>query len=183
VALLAMLVMACTQTPPGSNSATPSSSSSCRLPISIVDVNGILKGGAFVSYPNGKVTIDPGGAGGGYYDRAFSKRLPVNRNSVSSNEARYAYTERSLSVLGTDLAGRPIVGTSLNGGNGNDVTIWLASSPTEATEIGVLQAYYQAIADGHGVWFGGQQGIYLYSNAGALRKVSNQPGFPAGVCV
>jgi len=313
VALLAMLVMACTQTPPGSNSATPSSSSSCRLPISIVDVNGILKGGAFVSYPNGKVTIDPGGAGGGYYDRAFSKWLPVNRNSVSSNEARYAYAERKVpgtpgrarlhvvdvsngndqlyelgsldnssayvvvdfapegiwlsyagyegpgsglllldlatgalkdvssprpilepvaggigvfwftdpgpkatpsamgfpiptrvsrltisdgkttiwftkpdsyvSVLGTDLAGRPIVGTSLNGGNGNDVTIWLASSPTEAKEIGVLQAYYQAIADGHGVWFGGQQGIYLYSNAGALRKVSNQPGFPAGVCV
>jgi hypothetical protein len=310
VALLAMLVMACSQAAPVSNSATPTSSSSCRLPISIVDVNGSLKGGAFVSYPSGKVTIDPNGAGGGYYDRAFSKWLPVNRNSVSSNGARYAYTEPKvpgtpgrarlhvvdvpsgndklydlgpadntsayvivafapegiwlsyagyegpggglflldlatgalkdvggpgiilepvaggsgvfwftdpgpnpqsgamgfilpaemkrltisdgktetwfskpgsyLTILGTDMAGHPIFISTANTSNGNDV--WLASSPTQAKVIGLTQGEYQLIADSHGVWLGGQQGIYLYSVAGELQKVSNQPGYPANGC-
>lgn len=307
-----MLVMACSQAPPVSNSATPPSSLSCRLPISIVDVNGSLKGGAFVSYPSGKVTLDPKGAGGGYYDRAFSKWLPVNRNSVSSDGTRYAYTERKvpgtlgrqrllvvdvpsgndklyelgqaddtsayvivvfapegiwlsysgyegpggglflldlatgalkdvggpvlilepvaggsgvfwftdpgpnpqyvskgmgyilldrvqrltisdgktetwfskpgsdLQILGTDLAGHPILSSSPSTGNGNDV--WLVSSPTQAKVIGLPQGYNQLIADSHGVWFGGRQGIYLYSDAGGLQKVSNQPGYPANGC-
>jgi len=312
VALLALLVMACSQAVPVSNSATPPSSRSCRLPISIVDVNGSLKGGAFVSYPSGKVTIDPNGSSGGYYDRAFSKWLPMSRNSVSPDGARYAYTERKvpgtpgqqrlhvvdvsngndllyelgsvgdlsayvivdfapegvwlsyagyegpgsglflldlvtgalkdvggpalilepvaggsgvfwftdpgpnpqqvntgmgfilpsrvqrltisdgktatwfskpgsyLQILGTDQAGHPIVISSASTGNGNEV--WLASSPTQAKVIGLPQGYYQLIADSHGVWFGGQQGIYLYSDAGGLQKVSHQPGYPANGC-
>jgi hypothetical protein len=32
------------------------------------------------------------------------------------------------------------------------------------------------------VWFGSPQGIYLYSDAGGLQKVSDQPGYPANGC-
>ena len=40
-----------------------------------------------------------------------------------------------------------------------------------------------SITDSHGVWFGSQQGIYLYSSSGGLQKVSNQPGYPANGCL
>jgi hypothetical protein len=39
------------------------------------------------------------------------------------------------------------------------------------------------LSDLHGVWFGASDGIYLYSEAGALRKVSSQPGLPANGCL
>jgi hypothetical protein len=39
------------------------------------------------------------------------------------------------------------------------------------------------VADSHGVWFGSAQGIYLYSDANGLQKVSNQPGYPANGCL
>jgi hypothetical protein len=38
------------------------------------------------------------------------------------------------------------------------------------------------IADKHGIWFGGPDGIYLYSEARGLQKVSSQPGNPANGC-
>ena len=37
-------------------------------------------------------------------------------------------------------------------------------------------------ADSHGVWFGTDRGIYLYSEAGGVKKVSDQGGNPAGTC-
>jgi hypothetical protein len=46
----------------------------------------------------------------------------------------------------------------------------------------LLMTLNGAIADSHGVWFGSPQGIYLYSDAGGLQKVSNQPGYPANGC-
>jgi hypothetical protein len=38
------------------------------------------------------------------------------------------------------------------------------------------------VGDSHGVWIGTNMGIYLYSDAGGLQKVSNQPGYPANTC-
>jgi hypothetical protein len=32
------------------------------------------------------------------------------------------------------------------------------------------------------VWFGSEQGIYLYSAGAGLQKVSNTPGLPANGC-
>jgi hypothetical protein len=40
-----------------------------------------------------------------------------------------------------------------------------------------------AISDSHGIWFGSPQGIYLFTSAGGLQKVSNQPGYPANGCL
>ncbi len=37
-------------------------------------------------------------------------------------------------------------------------------------------------ADSHGVWFGGAHGIYLFTETGGLRKITDQAGTPAGAC-
>lgn len=322
VLLVVLMLAACSQTAPvtarpsltppsPSPASTPAPSDlplaavsfSCRLAILTTDGQG-----AFVSLPAGTVSLDPNGRGllgngGTYYDRAFSRWLPVQRQAVSPNGAQYAYQEykvpgtpgrarlhvvdvptgkdklyelgpsgesyvivdfagvgiwlsyagyespRSglflldlgtgalndggrpgildpvaggigvfwftdggpnpqmsagmgsviparvlrltisdgktetwftkpgsyLRVLGADLAGHPIIGAY-------DEVVWLASSPTEAKVIGLPKGYYQSIADSHGIWFGSQQGVYLYSDAGKLQKVSNQPGYPAQGC-
>ncbi len=78
MALLAVLVIACSQGQPAANNAvTPSPNnavnptpSSCRLPVSIADSGGHLQG-AFIDYASGRVTIDPTGANGAYYDHDF----------------------------------------------------------------------------------------------------------------
>jgi len=82
-----------------------------------------------------------------------------------------------LGILGSDLAGHPIFWA-----NSDIWSIVMALSPSETKVIGLPQGDYQLIADSHGAWLGGQQGIYLYSNAGVLQKVSNQPGYPANGC-
>jgi hypothetical protein len=65
---------------------------SCRLPIWTP-----TNKGAFVSFPTGTVSVDPnppatvGSAWGLYYDRAFSRWLPVPRQAVSPDGKHYAY--------------------------------------------------------------------------------------------
>jgi len=91
--LLAVSCNQAGQAPPVSKpAATPTSSSagSCRLPISILGAQSHPTG-AFLSVPAGKVTVDPNGAGGTYYDRQFSRWLPVPLNSVSPDGSHYAY--------------------------------------------------------------------------------------------
>jgi hypothetical protein len=326
--LVVVLVMACGKEAPPTGKAVSSPSASqfastsrlmspspstpeamCRLPVLTPDGQG-----AFINFPAATVSFDPKatglqGNGSAYYDRAFSRWLPVNRSSVSSDGSRYGYLEPKvpgtagrarlhvvnvsngndklyelgsldnssayvivdfapegvwlsyagyeapgrglllldlatgllkdsgipeitepvagapgafwftdggpnpqtaaigftiparmqrltisdgktqvwfskpgsyLRSLGTDLAGHPIFGIWSSQSDGYDV--WLALSPSDAKVIGLPQSNYQLIADGHGVWFGSQQGIYLYSEASGLQKVSNQPGYPANGC-
>ncbi|HEV2027073.1 MAG TPA: hypothetical protein VGS16_00905 [Candidatus Dormibacteraeota bacterium] len=67
---------------------------SCRLPIMTPDSQG-----AFVSFPAATASLDPQGRPpvdhwGLYYDRAFSRWLPVPRQAVSPDGKHYAYGER-----------------------------------------------------------------------------------------
>jgi hypothetical protein len=68
---------------------------SCRLPISISTGNpaALSTQAGFVSFPSGTVTIDPVGNGGTYFDRAFSRWLPVARDAVSPDGTHYAYVD------------------------------------------------------------------------------------------
>lgn len=99
------------------------------------------------------------------------------------SEVWFAKPGSYVRVLGTDLAGHPIIAAWLNGGDCSGETIWLASSPAQANVIGVLPGASGPLADGHGVWFGSGQGIYLYSEAGGMKKIIDQPANPAGACV
>ena len=304
-----MVMMACSQAPQPAATASPAA---CRLPISLPLKQGGLQD-AFLSFPTGKVTIDPSGNGGIYYDRPFKRWLPfpVDRHAVSSDGASYAYMDHkvpgtpqqsrlhvvdlstgkdqsydlgspgdvsayvvvdfaaggiwlsyagyeslpggllfldlatgslkdtgipgitapvasgqgviwftdpgpnpqqsgygigftlqarvlrlttadsrietwftkagvNVSFVGADLAWHPVISTYAN--QGNVYEMWLAKSPTEAKLIGLPPGDYNLIADSHGLWFGSQQGIYLYSDAGKLQKVSDQPGYPGNGC-
>jgi hypothetical protein len=288
---------------------------SCRLPISTPDGQG-----AFITFPGTKVSFDFSARGllsrgGAYYDRAFSRWLPVSRQAVSPDGKHYAYTEpgpdqtkqpkihvvdvatgadrgfitlsqewfmayqvldysiegiylfqiyespefglwllnpstgamarvaeldyiegaggtkifwlgtvnpndshnigtmfaiadqidrynlvdgtrvpwlyqpgKGIQMLAVDATGHPIVEV-INTFVAEDlaVRLMLLLSPTEQRTIitapaRFLGSFEQPIADSHGVWFGSSQGIYLYSDANGLQKVSHQPGFPANGC-
>ncbi len=60
---------------------------SCRLPIYDRQTD------SFISFPSGAVSDDPNGNGGKYFDRAYSKWLPVTRLAVSPDGAGYTYIE------------------------------------------------------------------------------------------
>ena len=289
---------------------------SCRLPIFTADFKD-----AFISFPSGAVSIDPQvppiqSYGGRYYDRAYSRWLPVAREAVSPDGRRYAYTQpapdqtkmptihvvdlatgvdrgfttpsqqyfisfgvldytsqgiylyqayesprfglwllnpsngamskvadlnyilssagnkifwlggidpndahnigtlfsvadelrrynladgsavtwlyrpgKGLQVDGIDPAGHPIVDVISSytaSGLSDDLVLVLSpgSSRTILTAPSVfVESLGASITDSHGVWFGSQQGIYLYSSSGGLQKVSNQPGYPANGCL
>ena len=110
-------------------------------------------------------------AGMGSIIPARMQRLTIWDNEV---ETWFSEPGSSLTVFGTDLAGHAIFT------DGKDVI--LALSPNETKVIGLPQGFYRLLADRRGVWFGGDQGIYLYSASGHVQKVSSQAGSPAGTC-
>jgi hypothetical protein len=303
IVLLALVLAACSQTQSAGNNSVSPSPVSCRLPISVSDDHGHVQG-AFVDDLTGKVTVDPNGVGGAFYDRPFSRWLPVDHHAVSSDGRRYVYLDQKvpgtsarqqlhlvdlstvneklyelaptgdpagyvvknvtaegvwlsyagyegpsgglflldlttgrlidvggkqeifdavagapgtfwftdnglhpqprggiggnllarvqrltipdgkaeswfvkdgsdLRVLGVDMAGHPVVADQ------NDY--WLASTPSDSKVIELPGGFYQLFTDRHGLWFGGDRGVYLYTEGG-VRKVSDQKGMPAGAC-
>jgi hypothetical protein len=46
---------------------------------------------AFITFPSRSVIIDPTGNGGRFFDRAFSRWLPVGRQAVSADGTHYSY--------------------------------------------------------------------------------------------
>lgn len=298
----------------------------CRLPIYRNSNQGSTIQDSFVSFPSGTVMVDPNGKNGLYFDRAYSRWVPMDREAISPDGARYATVEMgsqpgnllihivdvptgndhaiqvaatkdfgsaqpivfdyapegiyliqafehiwpgvwlfdpgtgslrkvadvetpevigpagalwfgqvnaadpnpfssrssagifpnevdrfdlrsgartqwlyrpgiSLQVIGIDVSGRPVIQIHVPGtdpGIGSmgffdhaQSELLLAVSSTSQRSIykgGLVETLRAPIADSHGVWFGSDQGIYLYSDAGGLQKVSNQPGFPGNGC-
>lgn len=280
----------------------------CQLPFSKLDARRVDE---FITFPSGVVTIDPSGDQGLYYDRAYSRWLPVPRFAVSPDGTRYvsiesAATEYVIHVvtvatgkevllhLSTQMFdGQPLVFDFSNDGiylvqgfehllagmwlvdpasgsvrqiskdlfpiysAGNGIVWTQVVNPADpnpvvtGTSLGTLpneidrvdlrsgtrtEWFYEpgeglnvvgldrrgfpliesshwgydpnarlslvvapdttqlifkgaivpqiggGVTDSHGVWMGGQRGIYLYSNAGFLMKVSNHPADLANGC-
>lgn len=309
--LVTVFFIACSQGQPNSSAVTTPGQSSCRLPISIQQTQGGPQG-AFLDFPGGKVTFEANGVGGSYYDRPFSRWLPVPRNAVSEDGSHYAYgtdsadgkpvlhvvdvasavdrtyslpaelhsgiggldvfeysnavlylglfTEGAIQALWTfdlatgvtkKVADMPGIGAidgdvvwrgSLNAGDPNawsfvpgspknqierlglgdgSRAVWLYRPGHLVGVIGVDAAHDPIVldyidrqtvellilssattqrsiykgsantwagfisgvmADSHGLWLGGSQGIYLYSGTGEVQKVSDQAAAPAGSC-
>src|SRR3982074_2001912 len=76
---------------------------SCRLPIYLqTGYEGspdFSRQGAFITFPSASMTIDPKGKGGGYFDRAFNRWLPVTQNAVSPDGAHYPYGDTAQFLL------------------------------------------------------------------------------------
>jgi hypothetical protein len=83
---------------------------SCRLPVFLqTGYEGspdFSRQGAFITFPAASMTIDPGGKGGGYFDRAFNRWVPVTRNAVSPDGAHYAYADNDLLHVVDVVAGK-----------------------------------------------------------------------------
>lgn len=281
---------------------------SCQLPIFKQDAQTV---DSFISFPSGVVTVDPNGNHGTYYDRAFSRWLPVPQSSVSPDGAGYAYVEivqgefvlhdvvvasgketlfhistqgfngqplvldystygiylvngfehllaglwlvnpadgsirqvskdlypilsagsgiiwtqvvnpadpnpvetgtslgtlpneidrvdlrsgrrtewlyepgKGIRLLGLDSRGLPLVETGGWTADWNSQLLLVAApdTPTLIFKGLVSQEMGDGITDAHGTWLSSQRGIYLYTNSGALPKVSDHPGYPANGC-
>jgi len=90
-------------------------------------------------------------------------------------------------VIGIDAHDRPLIRAVHDGYNNLDPTAELLLSLDDAKQQSIYKGAIAAslsggITDDHGVWFGSQQGIYLYSDSGGLQKVSDQPGTLANGC-
>lgn len=90
----------------------------------------------------------------------------------------------SVYFLGQDVSGHPIVFVADIAG-ASDLRILLApgSSRSIWTDGNGVPVLSNPISDQHGVWFGSVSGIFLYSEANGMQKISNQPGFPGNGCV
>ena len=86
---------------PPMTSASPSPSPSslpvtppafaCRMPVYAYGAGKIVD--SFINFPSGTETPDPAGKQGMYFDRAYSRWVPVPRNAVSPDGRRYVYID------------------------------------------------------------------------------------------
>ena len=101
---------------------------------------------------------------------------------------------KGLSIVGLDIHGHPLIGVYSGQASvppKNDPVDHSATELLIALDSKTQRSIYKgqlveslggAIGDSHGVWFGSSEGIYLYSDARGLQKVSDQPGSPANGC-
>ena len=90
---------------------------------------------------------------------------------------------RNVVLLGFDQADHPIVDVL----SSTDATeVWLVTAPgrRERIDAGTFsEAPFGPFGDTHGTWLRGQQGIFLYTAAAGLVKVSSVVGDVAGRCL
>ncbi|HEY1419107.1 MAG TPA: hypothetical protein VGG90_00170 [Candidatus Dormibacteraeota bacterium] len=106
-------------------------------------------------------------------------------NLVDGSRVAWFYRPgSSVLLVGQDVSGHAII---LVSGVDGSTELFLLLGPQSSRSIlkfgsGATDLAFP-IADQHGVWFGSPHGIYLYSDAGGLQKVSSQPGYPANGCI
>ena len=110
----------------------------------------------------------------------------IDRVDVRSGEqTKWLYLPgKGVGVVGLDSRGLPLI-ESRKWGYDPNAELFQVAGPNapRLIYIGALVSELQTgISDAHGVWFGGPNGIYLYTNSGALIKVSNHCGYPANGC-
>ena len=115
---------------------------------------------------------------------AFAPNQLDRLNPADGSRVTWFYRPgSSVHFVGEDVAGQPII---LSSGL-NSAEYLLGLSPGVSRSIFTFAdkrpALSNAIADKHGIWFGSLDGIYLYTQALGLVKVSNQPGYPANGCI
>jgi len=92
---------------------------------------------------------------------------------------------KGVGLIGLDSRGLPLIETQGAWGFDPDAQLLLVAAPASPRSIyrgALVEEIGGGVTDSHGVWLSGQGGIYLYTNSGALTKVSNYPAFPANGC-
>jgi hypothetical protein len=131
-------------------------------------------------------TINPGDPNP--FSSMFTNPDQLDRyNLVDGSRITWLYRPgQAVWLLALDVAGHPIV-YLLSSPTSQDGELVLVLDPTTERTIlkgstSFIGSLSRSITDRHGVWFGSGQGLYLYSDAKGLQKVSNQPGYPANGC-
>jgi hypothetical protein len=147
---------------------------SCRLPIY---TEGTVVEDSFITFPDGAISPTPVGTGGMYFDRAFSRWLPVPRSAVSPDGVSYAYIE-----IGQEPDVFYIHMVGVFGDQPKDVSVQESAS---ASGFGAQPQVFDYSADGiyltqafERTW----AGMWLFQQpAGPIRKVSDiVPDLSAG---
>ena len=94
---------------------------------------------------------------------------------------------RWVGIIGLDGQGIPLISSSLRWDFSTDVDgavflVGAANSKKLIYQGPVAPWLGGGFTDAHGIWIGSQRGIYLYTNSGAIEKVSDHPGGVANGC-
>jgi hypothetical protein len=107
-------------------------------------------------------------------------------NLVDGSRVGWFYRPGSAThFVSQDVAGHPVIIVSGRKGQATELLLLLGPGIKRSilTFGDKLPSLASPISDNHGVWFGSPDGIYLYSEANGLHKVSDQPGYPANGCL
>jgi len=97
----------------------------------------------------------------------------------NANVGLVGLTSAGVPIVSVTSAGVPKVSVPISSGT----ELWLVPSPGTENRIYSGPNWFDFPSnDSHGIWLS-SDGMYLYSNTGGMQKVSNELGFPAGVCV
>ena len=89
----------------------------------------------------------------------------------------------SVSIAGTFLSGSLLVQAQPDVSDPNPTSeYWLVTSPGRSVFVAHLYGG-PGMADGHGIWLGSPDGLYLFTPEGGFRRVSDVPGDPANGCL
>ena len=125
--------------------------------------------------------------------QAFFKDRVIRRDLKSGAATPwFRRPGQEVRVIGVDGAGHPVVimGPPTDAGTSTSQELWLATGPNQAKQIyagpGSASADFVAfgspLADIHGLWFGSNTGVHLYTPDGKFQKVSAAVGEVAGRC-
>lgn len=70
---------------------------------------------------------------------------------------------------------------SASGGGGHEY--WIAGEPGRPKLVARIEYGGRTASDTHGIWMGGADSLYLFTPDGAVRRVANVAGEPAGGCL
>src|ERR1051326_4875773 len=150
------------------NVAPEGANLSCRLPVTWqvqIDDGTLIPKAGFVTFPTGKLAEDASAPSTAwFYDRAFSKWLPVGRTSVSPDGRRYAYTEGN--ALSGDTKGKVHV---VDVATGADKVLY-SGSPVFGIGDCTPAVLYLTSAPGEGRG----RGLWLQNPAGGAPRLITQ---------
>jgi hypothetical protein len=117
------------------------------------------------------------------YDGAITPNEVLRKDVKTGTLVSWFYRPgQFVHVIGLDLDGYPIV-TVAKQDTADLTEVWLVTAPGAGKQLHMDSAPAPlAATDGHGIWFAGEQGIYLHSWAAGLQLVARVPATIAGAC-
>ena len=117
------------------------------------------------------------------YDGAISPNEVLRYDLKTGATLSWFYRPGQLtSVIGLDLEGHPLVMVTKQD-EAASAEVWLVTAPKSAKQLHMDSVpSTSAVVDSHGIWFDGDQGIYLYTWAAGLELAATVPATIAGPC-